>query len=186
MSKTNKHRGVSREQWMRAALDMIHKIGVDNVTVDGLAKKLGISRSGFYWHFKNRDDLLKQILKFWTYDNNERTIEQINALEMGPIERLTLVAEAVLDQDLAKYEIGIRHWALQNRAAARAVRNVNKMRLDLVRSNLHTLGFRGDELEMRTMLFVCYTTWETPMFQEIPRDNMRKLISRRIKLLTTK
>ncbi len=184
MTGNRKQKGVSREEWLREALDLIHKFGVDKVTVDGLAKKLGISRSGFYWHFKNRDDLLKQILNFWIYDNNKKAIEQIEGLDLEPEQLLALVAETVLDQDLAKYEIGIRHWALQDKSVARAVLKVNQLRKDLIRKPLSELGFKGDELEMRTLLFVCYTTWETPMFQEVPRDQMRKLIMRRINLLT--
>ena len=184
MSDKRKHRGVSREKWLREALDLIHQFGVDKVTVDGLAKKLGISRSGFYWHFKNRDDLLKQILKFWVYDNNEKAIEEIVGLRLEPKEHLLRVAETVFDQELAKYEIGIRHWALQDKSVARAVLKVNQLRMDLIRKAFRELGFKGDELEMRTMLFVCYTTWEVPMFPELPREQMRKLTKRRINLLT--
>ncbi|MBC2710457.1 MAG: TetR/AcrR family transcriptional regulator [Desulfosarcina sp.] len=33
--------------------------------MERLAKQLGISRSGFYWHFKNRQDLLQHLLDYW-------------------------------------------------------------------------------------------------------------------------
>jgi hypothetical protein len=36
---------------------------------------------------------------------------------------------------------------------------------------------------MRAMLFVCYHTWESFMFAEIPAKRRRKLIDRRIDLL---
>ena len=47
------------------------------------------------------------------------------------------------------------------------------------------LGFKGDDLEMRTMLFVCYHSLELPMFPEISSERRRELIARRIELLTS-
>jgi hypothetical protein len=58
--------------------------------------------------------------------------------------------------------------------------------LDFVRDALSELGFTGDDLEMRSMLFVCYHTWELPMFREISRKRRRELIAKRIELLTAK
>jgi hypothetical protein len=46
------------------------------------------------------------------------------------------------------------------------------------------LGFEGDDLEMRAMLFVCYQTWETPMFRDITENRRRELIQKRVDLLT--
>ena len=48
------------------------------------------------------------------------------------------------------------------------------------------LGFKSDDLEMHTMLFDCYHSWESPMFREISRKRRRELITRRIELLTSK
>jgi len=70
--------------------------------------------------------------------------------------------------------------------AACSVRKVNRRRLDFVSRAFSDLGFRGDDLDMRSMLFVCYHTWESPMFREIPRKRWRELIAKRIELLTRK
>ncbi len=58
------------------------------------------------------------------------------------------------------------------------------MRLDFVRRAFRELGFTGDDLEMRSMLFVCYQTWEASMFRELTRKRRRQLISVRLDLLT--
>ena len=70
--------------------------------------------------------------------------------------------------------------------AARAARKVNRLRLDYVGEAFSELGFTGDDLDMRTMLFTCYHTWEAPMFREISRKRRRELIAKRIDLLTSK
>jgi len=42
------------------------------------------------------------------------------------------------------------------------------------------------QLPGRTMLFVCYHSWESPMFREISRKRQRELIAKRIELLTSR
>ena len=92
----------------------------------------------------------------------------------------------ILDYELTRYEIAIRQWAVQDTEAARAVRKVNRIRLDFVRKALSELGFTGDDLDMRTMLFVCYQSWESPMFLEISLKRRRQLIAKRIELITSR
>jgi len=99
---------------------------------------------------------------------------------------LTRTAELILEYDLTRYEIPIRQWALQDAMAARAVRKVNRIRLDYIGGAFSELGFTGDDLEMRTMLFTCYHSWESPMFREISRKRRRDQIAKRIELLTRK
>jgi AcrR family transcriptional regulator len=62
--KENTRRGVSKDQWLEAGLEALTEAGLSAVTVHGLARKFGIAKSGFYWHFKNRDDLLRQLLDY--------------------------------------------------------------------------------------------------------------------------
>ena len=70
----------------------------------------------------------------------------------------------------------------QDALAARAVKKVNRIRLDYIGGAFSELGFTGDDLDMRAMLFTCYHTWEAPMFQEISRKRRRELIAKRIGL----
>ena len=182
-TKANK-RGVSREQWIQAGLDVLNESGVDSVTIHHLARKLGVSRSGFYWHFKNRGALLDALLEDWARLSTEVITENVEVLALNPVTRLMRTAEMVLDYSLASYEIALRHWALQDNKAARAVRAATKVRLDFVRQAFAELGFKGEDLEMRAMLYAAYTTWESPMFGHISKKRRRAMIKERIKLLT--
>ena len=180
------HRGVSRAGWLEAGLNALGARGVIGVTIEGLAKDLGIAKAGFYWHFKNRDQLLQQILEYWTHEVTEVVSENRQIAEQPPGERLRATAEMILDYDLTRYEIPIRLWALHDDRAARAVEIVNKKRLDFVRAAFAELGFKGDDLEMRSLLFTCYQTWESPMFREISVERRRQLIEKRIDLLVSR
>ena len=59
MEKTNtpRQRG-SEDIWLDAAYDVLTESGVEAVKIMSLAEQLGLTRTGFYWHFKDREALL--------------------------------------------------------------------------------------------------------------------------------
>ena len=182
--KPGRH-GVSKAEWLSAALDMLGKGSISDVNIEKLAQSLGINKSGFYWHFKNRVELLEQLLAYWTHELTEVITSNVELVKLEPRERLCQVAEMIIDYDLTRYEISIRQWALTNDQAGQAVNKVDKARLAFVSQTLAELGFEGDDLQVRALLFVCYHTWETPMFRDINEDRRRNLIQKRIELLTS-
>ena len=186
MSTQRGRPGISKAEWLEAGLKALSEGGVAALTVEGLARTVGVAKAGFYWHFKNRNDLLGQLLDYWTQEFTKVVGSNPEVLELEPRRRLERTAEMVLDDDLTRYEIPVRQWALQDAAAARAVKKVNRLRLDFIRNAFAELGFEGDNLEMRTMLFVCYHSWESPMFREISRKRRREQIPERIEFLTSK
>ena len=184
--KKIKTQRITKAQWLDMALEVLETDGVAGVRIEILAKRLEISKSGFYWHFKNRNDLLKDMLDYWTHELTEVLTINPEMLALEPKQRLTRTTEMILEYDLTRYEIPIRQWALQDALAARAVRKVNRIRLDYIGGAFSELGFTGDDLDMRAMLFTCYHTWEAPMFWKISRKRRRELIAKRIDLLTSK
>jgi AcrR family transcriptional regulator len=185
MNRQRGRPGVSKAEWLEAGLRTLSEAGVAELTVEGLARSLGIAKAGFYFHFKNRDDLLSQLLDYWTDEVTQVITSNPEVLALEPRRRLERTAEMIVEDGLTRYEFPIRQWALKDAAAARAVKKVNRLRLDFIRSAFAELGFQGDDLEMRTMLFVCYHSLELPMFPEISAKRRRELIARRIELLTS-
>lgn len=181
--KGNVRRGVSKAEWLEAGLDALGKGSVAGITVEGLARSLGIARAGFYWHFKDRQELLSQLLDYWIHETTEVATKNPQILAIEPRRRLIKAAEMIVDYDLARFEMAIRQWGLQDKEAAKAVRKMNRIRLDFVGGALSELGFSGDDLDMRSMLFVCYQTWETLMFPEVSRKRRRELIMKRVDLI---
>jgi AcrR family transcriptional regulator len=179
-------RGVSKGEWLKAGLNFLSERGIAGLTVEGLARSLGIAKAGFYWHFKDRADLLRQLLDYWVHEQTEVVTDNPEVLALDAKNRLARAAEMVHEHALGRYDIAIRQWALHNSRAAREVRKVNRVRLDFIRAAFRELGFTGDDADMRAMLFVCYHTWESTMFREISRKRRRELIAKRIELLTSR
>jgi len=184
VSGKNIGRGVSKAQWLEKGLEVLSTKGASELTIEGLARSLGIARAGFYWHFKGRDDLLKQLLDHWIEEMTAGITADESLLTLDPETRLISAAEIIADQNLSRYDLAIRQWALREARAMRIVKKVNRMRLEFVRAAFGELGFTGDELEMRAMLFVCYHTWEASTFPELSGKRRRALIKARVELLT--
>src|SRR5262245_13130782 len=56
---------LDRSAWIRAARLALLDGGPDAVRVERLARRLRVSKGSFYWHFKNRSELLEYLLQEW-------------------------------------------------------------------------------------------------------------------------
>ena len=66
----------TRDDWLDLALSVLAVEGVAHVTVLNLSERLGVSRSSFYWYFKNRDELLDALLDRWDRLNTRSIVSQ--------------------------------------------------------------------------------------------------------------
>ncbi len=78
---------LSRETWADAALEALAERGVRAVAVEPLAAALGVTKGSFYWHFRNREELLEAALARWRERGTEDVIRQLEQVR-DPRERL--------------------------------------------------------------------------------------------------
>jgi AcrR family transcriptional regulator len=81
---------VSRAQWVAAGLGALAADGLTAVAVEPLARRIGVTKGSFYWHFANRQDLLEAVLARWVELGTDQVIERLSAVE-DPRERLRLL-----------------------------------------------------------------------------------------------
>ena len=51
--------------WQDAALEAIGEQGVSGIAVEPLARRMGVTKGSFYWHYPNREALLAATLERW-------------------------------------------------------------------------------------------------------------------------
>ena len=61
---------LGHKEWMRAARLALLRGGPSAVRVEKLARGLRVSKGSFYWHFKNREQLLEALLREWEEEKN--------------------------------------------------------------------------------------------------------------------
>jgi len=181
-----KHKRISKDEWLACALKALESEGIDGVRVDKLARQLGVARSGFYWHFKNRQDLLDRMLEYWAHEYTEVVTSNM-ALTKGPaVQRLENIMRTVRDFELNRFEAAVYIWSQTDPAARETFNRVYKIRLDFIRSIFNELGFKGDEADMRTQLFMGYLAWEYTGFCPQSKAKQERLLKLRLRLLTKK
>ena len=85
--KADRPSRLSAEDWAQAALDLIAEQGVAAVAVEPLARRLGVTKGSFYWHFPSRDALLRAALERWEAVEQETVFGSLEAVS-DPRERL--------------------------------------------------------------------------------------------------
>ena len=181
-----KTKRISKDQWLDCALDALESSGIESVRVDKLARQLGVARSGFYWHFKDRQDLLSHMLAYWAHEYTE-VVTQNKLLTEGPvIQRLENVMRTVRDYGLNRFEAAIFVWSQTDPAARGAFDRAFKMRVQFIGNMFAELGFEGDEKEMRAQFFIGYLAWEYTSFIPQSKTKQNRLLKLRLKLLTKK
>ncbi|UCH75309.1 MAG: TetR/AcrR family transcriptional regulator [Rhodospirillales bacterium] len=184
MGKVSSTRQTSRADWLAEALRVLEKGGVAAVRIDRLARNLGTSRSGFYWHFADRAELLRAILEYWSGAYTGIVTGDSEIVALPPHARLARIADMIAAHGLSRYEIAMRAWAAHDRDVERAVRRVYGERCDFVRRAFQELGFRGIDLDIRARLFLAYHTWERAMFEDGSPEEQARRVAAELDLLT--
>jgi AcrR family transcriptional regulator len=141
---------LSRDDWARAALEAIGEGGVPAVNIDRLAARLDATRGSFYWHFRDRDELIGEALELWM---RESTADRLPALEAidDPLERLGALRRAVYEQPADAAELMLS-CAGDDPAVAPVFARVTNQRMKALRRIFTDLGFTDTEATDRAWL----------------------------------
>jgi AcrR family transcriptional regulator len=139
-----------RNAWVEAALRALSEGGPDAVRVEALAATLGVTKGGFYWHFKNRAALLDEMLDAWEASMTEAVFARVDRHAGDARERLRHLFALAPSADFA-VELAIRDWSRRDRAVARRMRGVDTRRMAWIRT-LFAEFCDDEEAGARTML----------------------------------
>jgi AcrR family transcriptional regulator len=103
--------------------------GIDLVRVNVISKSLSVTRGSFYWHCKDRDDLLARMLETWRVLATDQIMERFDSKRDKPRELITellsLPFRGRSAQQAARVELAIRDWARRDPMARHAVDDVD-------------------------------------------------------------
>jgi AcrR family transcriptional regulator len=153
------------DDWIRAAAEVLVDKSVEAVRVEVLSKNLGVTRGSFYWHFKDRDDLLSHLLTWWRDTATEQIIERfekrnVKARELLR-ELLALPFHGEAAQVAAATELAIRGWARRDEMARQFVDEVDAKRLAYIAQCFSALGFDISEARKRAFALYSYELAES-------------------------
>jgi AcrR family transcriptional regulator len=142
-----------RSGWLDEGLRALAAGGPDAVRIELLAKALGVSKGGFYWHFANRDVFLGKLLDMWEQRSLDEVIERVEAEGGDARTKLRrLFALAASANGLLKVDLAVRAWARSDKAVAKRLRRVDNRRMAYLRSLFGDFCSPEDEVEARCLL----------------------------------
>ncbi len=126
------------DDWIRAAQVRLAGHGIESVRVEVLARDLGVSKGSFYWHFRDRNELLEKLLARW----EDGELDWFNA-EAGAAAatRWANFIERTSQPERMRMEIALRAWARANEGVAARVVAIEQLKTNLIADVLQDIGF---------------------------------------------
>ena len=174
-SRKKPRRILTRDDWIDAATEILVSKSVDAIHPATLAKDLGITIGSFYYHFKDRNDLLTSVLSKWHEKTTEQVLHSYGDLpfEEAIQQILSLPFHGLTARRASMVEFAIRAWARRDEMARQAVREVDEQRLAFYAAALHKRGFSKTEASNRAFLAYSFQLTQA-MLWEVNDDKARK------------
>jgi AcrR family transcriptional regulator len=126
------------ENWLRAAQSRLSQNGIEAVRVEVLARDLGVSKGSFYWHFRDRGELLEKLLARWEHAELDWLDSEAAA---GAATRWAKFIERAADVDRMRLEVALRAWARTDERVGSRVAAIEKRKSRLIADVLREIGF---------------------------------------------
>jgi len=142
---------LSADDWAQAALDQIAEQGLATVAVEPLARRLGVTKGSFYWHFPSRDALLAAALARWEQVEQEMVFGQLEAVA-DPRERLRALFQLVAHEAKSHIIYSELLKALDHPAVQPVIERVSQRRLEYLVASFRQAGLKSTDAQHRARL----------------------------------
>jgi AcrR family transcriptional regulator len=182
----NKSPRLNRADWLFSARDVLISDGKHAIRIERLAKRLHVTRGGFYWHFRDRDDLLDALLKSWEEETSvlfERARQGDHADGMA---EFCALCRSWVNEDIYKpaYDSAVRDWARVSKRAKKAVKRVDRKRIDIIKRIFGDIGYPEHEAFIRARVTYFHQVGYYTLGVGETRSKRRKLVPLYIEALT--
>ena len=155
------------DDWIRAAFSRLSAHGVESVRIEILARDLGATKGSFYWHFKDREDLLSRMLLQWE-EEETRWLQAARELNSGAAARWAHFLERSADPARARLEVSLRAWARRDERVASHIATIEEKRRGHIVLVLREVGFSPPSAERWSeVALLIYLGW----MDKVTRDS---------------
>ncbi|MGH9686751.1 MAG: TetR/AcrR family transcriptional regulator [Candidatus Acidiferrales bacterium] len=153
-SATSRSATLNSSDWVEAAFSRFSDQGIESVRVEVLARDLGVSKGSFYWHFRDRGELLEEMLGRWEREELRWTGEEDGC---GPAVRWAHVVAKAADPERIRTEVALRGWARRDSRVAARVAAIERKKAALIATVLRDVGFTPSAADAwsEIVLMVC-------------------------------
>ena len=150
---------LTRDDWISAAWDMLGENGLDGVRVEPLARRLGVTKGSFYWHFKDRQQLMEALLDRWFSIWDDQMLPDMEEAA-NPADRIWALFESVLGRLTRGQTVSLRMMSHSDADVSRRIDERDAQRLSFLTSQLVEIGFAPSEARVRGQVYQTIMTGE--------------------------
>lgn len=142
---------LGREVWLNTARQALIEEGTAGVEVNKLAKRLGVSRGGFYWFFKSRKQLLDELLVYWAETSTILFERILQGSGRNGMQEYQALIDLWIDENEydPKWDAAVRDWARTSAAVLKVVQSVDEKRIAVLEQVFLDMGYKGKEAKVR-------------------------------------
>lgn len=163
---------LGRQDWITKGLKVLAESGIEAVRVEPLAKLMNVTKGSFYWHFKNREDLLEAMLQEWETRETDNVIKQVEEVGGDAGAKLLKLFQLAYEDD-GQLEKAMRTWAANDARATAAIAQIDQRRLDYLQDLFLQIGFPAVDAKARARLG--YYSWVGEFTVGIPTSQAERL-----------
>jgi AcrR family transcriptional regulator len=141
---------LTKTDWLDFALRELAQTGHGGLRALALARKLGVSRGSFYWHFRDVGDFEDQVIARWSAITNEALIASL-AAEPDAAARLSGLLHRTFRSGSA-LERAMRAWATVDPRVGDRITAVDHRRIAYAEQVLGEAGLAPDTARARARL----------------------------------
>jgi AcrR family transcriptional regulator len=142
---------LTADDWANEALEQIAEQGVASVAVEPLARRLGVTKGSFYWHFPSRDALLQAALERWEAAEQEAVFGSLEQVA-DPRERLRALFRLVAHEAKSHIIYSELLKALDHPMVSPVIGRVSQRRMDYLTASFRQAGLGRTEAQHRARL----------------------------------
>jgi AcrR family transcriptional regulator len=123
--------GLARDDWVEAALRALEVGGLPAVAVEPLAKGLAATKGSFYWHFKDRADLIDAVVELWERRYVTDAIAGLSTIR-EPRARLERLFTVAATPGTGRIDLALTEASKTNPGIADTIRRVQERRVEFL------------------------------------------------------
>jgi AcrR family transcriptional regulator len=91
--KAKKTQRLSPHDWVVEALETLRRESIVGVSVENIARSMGVTKGSFYYHFKDKEELVDWLLEYWETELTDKVNTHVSHLHGTPAEQLLALLE---------------------------------------------------------------------------------------------
>lgn len=164
---------LDKNSWLLEGFKTLEAEGFSRITIDNLCEKQKRSKGSFYYHFKNIDGYIEELMKYWVQEYTIVFIEKIEKKETPNQKYRTLVDMAM--EAPYKIEQVIRAWGYSNSIVRKVVQEVDKMRLEYMKNLKREAGIDNKTASYSAILEYAILIGIQQLYPDVSIEELTKI-----------